>query len=455
VSSNAARSKWMAFEMPIMPVLDPDQVRDARAWGDTGDLAETPDLPVQYPGLADSYRQTILNMRDVTDDWGWTVHGESWSMMNTHTTGSPRNRLTYFDRWVQTGERAFFETSEEFALHSMDLRPYHIEGFKAYEYPGAYLFEGVPYNLPNNLKTQFHDLGRAAVLQASHPYAAYRQDIPLTWSGLPATNDNINGFDYQHHMADDLYEYYLLTGEPLALSALEHMGQALLTYKSVKGPIGGTSPTDDDLAAARGFGWTLRSMVRIYSVTGETDVWDGMRQLVENLDANRGPYAVTGESRDGWYVDHKPKSNILGGQAWYESPWMMGPALMGLSSYRTIGGDPTLIDPIMKAGADYLVDHAWKGPLLSFAKALDVADPDVWQADPDPNGLPRWIPSALAAAYRVHPRPEYLDVGMEVLAAAQALTDNHFTITHPSWHWWSTFLPVAVEAGLDPYPDTP
>mgnify|MGYP002831514005 CR=1 FL=1 len=133
----------------------------------------------------------------------------------------------------------------------MDLRPYHIEGFKAYEYPGAYLFEGVPYNLPNNLKTQFHDLGRAAVLQASHPYAAYRQDIPLTWSGLPATNDNINGFDYQHHMADDLYEYYLLTGEPLALSALEHMGQALLTYKSVKGPIGGTSPTDDDLAAAR------------------------------------------------------------------------------------------------------------------------------------------------------------------------------------------------------------
>ena len=83
-------------------MLDPDQVRDARAWGDTGDLAETPDLPVQYPGLADSYRQTILNMRDVTDDWGWTVHGESWSMMNTHTTGSPRNRLTYFDRWVDS-----------------------------------------------------------------------------------------------------------------------------------------------------------------------------------------------------------------------------------------------------------------------------------------------------------------------------------------------------------------
>ncbi len=493
------QAAWQGHEAPLVPVLDPAYISATRSWGDTGDLPMPPDDPSTLAATAASVRASVLKDRDNLDSWGWTVFGETWGSLNTHTTGSPRNKLSHFDTWLQTGQREFWDTAEEFALHSQDVRPYHAEGFFAADRPNAYLYEGPPYNLPQgNLSSAGDDIGRAATLVNVDD--AYRAGIPLNWTGFPKSHGNMNGFDYQHHTADDIFEYWLLRGDPLSLEALEHMGQAILSYKKVKNVTGAASAawasnpfsyeqgaTQYDLVGVRGVGWTLRSMARVWRTTSDEDLLVGMGALVDNLDNNRGPYAVTGLAADGWLVDQQATNKqqfdldgdgIQETKLDYESPWQMGPGLMGLASYRSvlasIGASTIQVDSIMQAGAEYLADAAWQDSLQNpasaysgmFPKAVHVTTKGTYASDPslyhltlnnqtDPTSgtawgtvvaLSRWTVSGLAAATQITGDPKYLDPGVALLN--QTIEKGDFTVADKDWHWWIVWLEEAKKHGL-------
>src|SRR5690606_32789365 len=83
------------------------------------------------------------------------------------------------------------------------------------------------------------------------------------------------GFDIEHMSADDLYEYYVLTGDHVTLDSLREMGECVRTwpvYSTTKQP-----------GSTRGVGWGLRAIVKIWQVTGDPRFLQASNDLVESV----------------------------------------------------------------------------------------------------------------------------------------------------------------------------
>jgi len=399
---------------PLVPVVSAAYLRETRAWGDQGDLRD--------PGLSFEVMQTngegaLAQMYSGTEEAGgfnWYEFGEAVWSRNTHTTGSPRNRLTYFDRFVISGARAWFDKEEIFARHSMDLRTYHIDGFRAEEHPQTMLLEGLPH------WNSYDQLGRDALDPALDPYRA----------GIPDDGHRWNGYDGGHMVVDDLYEYYLLTGSWNALDAVSKIAEGMKTW---------TSPTAGQASSSsRIIGWPLRALMKAYAITGDPGTRTRADDLVQSVRNFRGqlPSPETGLvyhylSRQTYGAGHHNMTDD------YDLPWQIAVGIYGLALYARDTGD-TSVHTIIGESSDYIVDYATIGGVVVEALACDN------HLDNNPkdsnSGVNSWIASALALAYRITGRDETVEIARDIFEQ----NPHDFLDAGASYHWYHT---IGAEIG--------
>ncbi|MFH0945239.1 MAG: hypothetical protein V2A76_08585 [Planctomycetota bacterium] len=400
---------------PMHPYPDDEWIRETKAWGDQGDLdriAHTDQEMINYDDgkLGSLYSSAFTNQ---SYSFGWTEFGEQIWARNTHTTGSPRNKLTYFDNFATTGSQSAFRMSELFALHSRDLRTYHIDKFVKEQHPGAVLWEGLP---PWSHSTD--KLGRDSLDPALGPHRA----------GIPSGGHGWNGFDIEHFTMDDLYEHYLMTGDLVTLDALKEAGECMRTwpvYSQVSQP--GTT---------RGIGWGMRGLLKIYQVTGNPELLETANDLLASVYATYGqaPSPSTGIVYH-YITKYPPHANHIADDE-YDLPWQLAVVIHGMMLHHRETGNP-LSRQLALDVADYLVDYGWNG--LAMNEALANDDHNNFNYKGDNTGINTWIPSALALAYRQNPRPEYLAYAQIMYDSIPFITDPLTYNGYGIHHWWHSY----------------
>ncbi|MBI4881252.1 MAG: hypothetical protein HY812_16575 [Planctomycetes bacterium] len=391
---------------PLLPHVPLWYLRETKAWGDLGDLRDPGLTFSQMKAQGEAELAEDYSGMDLNGGFGWSEFGEPVWAKSTHTTGSPRNRLTYFDRFMISGARAWFEKEEVFALHSMDLRTYHIDGFRKEDHPNTYLMEGLPhYN-------SYDQLGRDQISAALDPYKA----------GIPDKGHKWNGYDADHMVLDDLYEYYLLTGSRNALDAVRSIAEGINTWDS---------PSPWKAAhSSRSTGWTLRALMKAYAATGDARFLARAQGVVQSVQNFRGqsPSPLTG------LLYHYLTRQVYGAAGHnmtleYDLPWQIAVGMYGLALYGRETGDPA-VDPILADLSNYIIDYAVAGGVVLEALACD----DHLDVNPKESnsGVNSWISSALAIAWRVTKRAETLALAQKIFAENK----TGFGDADDSYHWF-------------------
>ncbi|HTE06744.1 MAG TPA: hypothetical protein VK824_11145, partial [Planctomycetota bacterium] len=381
---------------PAVVALDPHDVAASLAWGDAG-LMIAPDAAV-------AARADVYGPSDAPT--GWTDWGE-WNSRSTHTSGSPRNLLSAYLEFVQTGRAELFARAQARAFHAMDLRPFHIRGFLASEHPAANLYEGTPHvNEPPGNR-----LGRSG-MDARFP--EYK-------TGLPPEGHGYNGFDSEHMTLDDISECWLLTGDWVAHDALVSAGEAMLTWHTVQ-PGG-------DLWAARNIGWTLRALVQVFRATGERRYLDAAADMVKRADAERGHGAVK------YLRKGAPDPRHIADAA-SEAPWMVAIAIHGLCAYFAETADP-VVPPMVKDLVSFVMaGYRGDGWVSDLPTDGPLTGGKVW----DKLGTSLWIPGALGAAAFVTGDHEPVDRTYPYYRSLCATPQHPAEFGSATWNWWQPYL---------------
>ncbi|HZL99638.1 MAG TPA: hypothetical protein VFD43_05225, partial [Planctomycetota bacterium] len=336
---------------------------------------------------------------------------------------SPRNRLSVYLEAVQSRRADLYDLAQARAWHAMDLRPYHLRGFSADEYPRANLNEGTPHvNEPPENR-----LGRTGL----------DQRFPEHKQGIPPKGHGYNGFDPEHMTLDDVYECYLLTGDWVALDALRSAGEAMLTWRYVM-PGG-------DLFSSRIVGWTLRALVQVHRATGERRYLDAARDMVHRANERRGKGAVK------YLCRLRPDPRRMADRE-TEAPWMVAIAIHGLCAYWYETRDP-IVPPMLHDLSGFIMS-AWRGN--GFVGYLPVDGPYAGGAEKEALGTTQWIPGALAAAGEVLRQHAPIDVIYPFYRQMRALDRNcPVAFGDKNWHWWQCYLAAmerahGARAVLDP-----
>jgi len=393
-------------------------MRASRPWADQGDL----DDPPQAVTTLHDYDNSVLGglysqaFSQSSYAFGWSEFGEQIWAKNTHTTGSPRNRLTYFDKFAINGSPGAFRHSELFALHSRDLRTYHIDGFSKEARPLATLWEGLPV-----WSKSVDKLGRDAIDPALAPHK----------NGIPPKGHGWNGFDFEHLMLDDLYEYYLLTGDPVSHESLREMGECIrtmLVYDPNKAP-----------GSSRGIGWTLRALIKIYQVTGDVRFKNSADELVVSAFNNYGktPSPVTGLTYH--YLTRYPPNGSHISNAYYDCPWQMCVAIHGLLLHHRETGS-AMSRQIALDVADYITNYAWNG--VAMNEALNVYDHNHVNSNYSNTGTNTWVPSALALVYRHTGNANQINMAQAMYNSIPGMTPWNTSNGWGIYHWWHSYRAV-------------
>lgn len=381
---------------PAFVSVDPADIAASGAWGDTGHFY-----------LPDRAELNTAVSQPKSPATGWADWGE-WNTKISSIAGSPRNRLSVYLEAVQSRRADLFALDQARAWNAMDLRPYHLRGFSADEYPGANLHQGTPHaNEPPENR-----LGRTGMEQRFPEYKA----------GIPDKGHGYNGFDPEHMTLDDVYECYLLTGDWVALDALRSAGEAMLTWHYVM-PKG-------DLFSSRIIGWTLRALVQCARATGDRRYLTACRDMVLRADARRGKGEVK------YLCRLQPDPRRLPDQE-SEAPWMVAVAMHGLCAYWTETQDKVV--PPMLHDLTKFVMSAWRGN--GFVGYLPVDGPPTGGTESEPLGTTQWIPGALAAAGFVLKEHAPVDKIYPFYRQMHALTRNcPVSFGDKNWHWWQCYL---------------
>lgn len=411
------------YNHPLRPFIDPTYMRTSKAWADFGDLDDPPQadatlIAFDVTKLTEMYNQAFQRTNYA---FGWSDFGETYWAKSTHTTGSPRNKLTYFDRFAINGSLPAFRMNELFVLHSRDIRPYHIGGFSKDDHPNAILWEGVPHISSTD------KLGRNTIPTSLAPHK----------QGIPSTGNGWNGFDIEHFVADDLYEYYLLTGDPVSYESLAQMGQAMRTW-----PI---YVLYDPVGSTRGVGWAMRGLIRIWRVTGDPDILacaDTLAAVAATTYNKDQPSPITGEVYH-WLTRFPPNSSHIA-TAEYEVPWQLAVAIHGMLLHHHETGNETSKEVALDF-ADYIIEDCWDPTKLTVKESLANDDDSVFLPKPDNMGVNTWIPSALARCYRVDPQVEYLGVAQHMYDSVPTLQAWNSYYGFGIYHWWHSYRALILD----------
>jgi len=412
-SGNASRTPALAraLEKPMLPGMQPAYLIRTQTWGDSGAMVLGPP-----PQAAARQAQDEFARARKSREYGW--NGAFGDVKGTHQTGSPRNGLSSDGvlRTLQTGMREWFDLTFERAVQQ-SLRPI-VRSIRAADHPNVLLFEGMPHpKWPDRL-------GREIPLDPR--LAAWREGTSGSWM---RETHGWNGFDEEHFTVDDLYAVHLLTGDPWVRFELESIGQAILTYPFAKKAVAS--------ASARSDGWLLRGLVQLHRVTGDRAYLDAASQLVRGMDARRGK----GEIK--YLNEAAPDPRQLTNHP-FEMPWQVAIAVNGLVYYFEQTGDP-LARTIALDAADFLVKDGWNPKTGVFKRCVATDGSGAFLDEREPGGTQSWIASALVAAYRLEPKPEYRILADGLYRVVKA-TNATFDRGGQQWSWWQSYLRWAFDS---------
>jgi hypothetical protein len=403
--SGRFRALTTLLERPILPGLAPADVVKDRVWGDLGDMVLGP--PPQTAGKLASNEWTKERGKR---EYGWC--GPWGDVKDTHQTGSPRNGLSSQGalRTISTGFREWFDlTWEEIQQHA--LRPI-IRGVRAADHPDSLLFEGMPH-------PKWRDrLGREK--DPDPRFARFREG---TSGSYRQETHGWNGFDEQHFTIDDLYAMHLFTGDPWVRSELEAVGEALLTYDFAK--------KAKTTQTSRGDGWCLRGFCLLHRALGDPKYLDAARNLVQGMEAERSKGAMKflhDNAPDPRHIENHP----------FEIPWQVAIAIDGLAAYHELTSDPVAKNMIVEL-ADFLVKDCWNKTTGTFYRAIATDGSGVKKEDTEMGGTQSWIPSALVAAHRLEPKPEYMILSDAIYKGIKN-SNASFERGGIQYTWWQSYL---------------
>jgi hypothetical protein len=395
-------------QRPLRPRVNLSYLRGTSGWGDFGDIRK-PAL-TEEAMIAEGKKQLSIfqGTLESKGSYGWQNFGEYTWAKSTHATGSPRNRLTWFDRFMICGGYAWFERAETFALHSMDLRKYHIDGFKYENHPGCILSEGIPGWPSTNM------LGRDQIPASLAPY---NSQIPLYGHGW-------NGYDGEHMTVDDLYEYYLLTGSYNALDSMRKIGEGILSWKVIA--------QDKSISSSRFKGWVMRSLLQIHGVVGDPRLMDRARDLLISSDNFRGksPSPETGKTYR-YLTRHVYGGGTHGMDEEYDMPWQIAVAVYGFAGYYRETGDMMARDMLIDIAA-YVTQYCVVAGIV--VDALECDNHNVINPKVKNDGVNAWITSAMAVAYRYSGYQPLHVLGKKIYDD----NETHFLTTGDNYHWYHT-----------------
>lgn len=405
-----------SYLQPLRPFAEPEWVRSSGAWGDQGDLAQPTKSSSQLTAHGQSTVNSIYSSayKKTGYDFGWSEFGEQTTAKSTHTTGSPRNKLTYFDRFAVNGSWWEFRYRELFAVHSRDIRPYHIDGFRHDDFPNVTLWEGMPSS------TSVNKLNRDNLDPELDPHRA-----DIHWAG-----HGWNGFDFEHMSNDDLFEYYLLSGDLVSLDSLKEMGEALKTFPTYK--------PDKAPGSTRGIGWTLRALLKIYQVTGDNQILDTADRLVTSLENsyNKNSISPINGIKYHWVTRYPPNGSHVA-DADYDCPWQIAVTIHGLLMFHRETGQGRAVK-IAEDLADYIVDYGWNGVAMNDSMAVDDHTNNKYFSNN--TGVNTWIPSALALVYAKKARPEYLAYATLMYdSLSSSFKDETHYLGSGLFMWWHNY----------------
>ncbi len=388
------RARMTEAIRPAHVALVPLEVLATEAWGDAGRFYVPRPLDLKKPSAPPRDPPT-----------GWAHWGEALGT-NTHQSGSPRNQLSVFLEAMQSGRADLHRWNVARARHAMDLRPYHLEGFDADRMPWANLYEGTPHS---NNSTE-HSLGRKGM---HNRHTEWKEEIPRGGHGY-------NGFDPEHMSLDDVYEYYLLTGDWLALDALRSAGEAVLTWKEI---------VEHSIHSSRTFGWTLRALVQVHRATGDPRYLDAARAYVAAADEQRG----TGDVK--YLRRMKPDRRHLADEH-YDAPFMVAVALHGLAAYWHETRDP-IVPPMVADLVSFEMSAYREGGFMPDMPTDRVMTDG---APSSPLGVSEWIPGAVAAAAFVTGDHDPVDRLLPYYGLLRHHSSDPIAFGASGWHWWQPYL---------------
>ena len=163
--------------------------------------------------------------------------------------------------------------------------------------------------------------------------------------------------DYEHFSVLLLYDWYWLTGDPLARAELARLGRGLLAVLPAQ-----------PLRTSRGEGWCLQSGALVARATGD-------RALEQRVLDHALQVTLPMLFRDGGQVPiaQPPHPHAFADQPW-DAPWQMAALVRGLAALHAQTGNESVRAAVLRV-ADAMARTCWRegeGP-CHFVSALDAS----------------------------------------------------------------------------------
>ena len=248
---------------PVVPQVSAAYAQKCGALHDLGPYVVTDrTTPLGAADLAGRAKERVQKR-----EYGWEVYGSSWAERTGPPTGAydPMRSTDALFRYVATGDQSWFDLGLLRARHMRDIRTYHVDGVDVF---AAWRdLEHARTVLPVGSRTRPFTVGPG--LRA---YTAGKQ--PRTRWPLPG-EANLS--------IDELYNFYLLTGDLKTLSSIREAVAAARAYL--------VAVPDKHLRPGRENALCLRALVKYHELVGHDDprALEDIRRLAARLKAVLDP----------------------------------------------------------------------------------------------------------------------------------------------------------------------
>ncbi|MHC4918545.1 MAG: hypothetical protein ACYTKC_03020 [Planctomycetota bacterium] len=148
--------------------------------------------------------------------------------------------------------------------------------------------------------------------------------------------------DYEHFSIDLLFDYYWLTGDPLALMEMRRTVAGLPTL------LAGLP-----FLTCRGEGWCMQAAALHEMATGDRALLDFVRQRFRNdVQPKLGPKGAS------WVLRQPPHKDAFGPSVFFDAPWQMAAFVHGLHAMYRRTGDAMFRDAVLRT-ARVMADPGW------------------------------------------------------------------------------------------------
>lgn len=276
VGEAAREAGRLAVEAPLVAIPDLDWTRHTGAFGAHGAIAPG-------PGRATPASQNLVRQWHLNGDFGpFAGFGDP---RDAASNGTPRNGPCALHNVLRFGSAALLRCAEAMVLQNC-LRP----------------TPGLPIRLPVAAEKLRQGLSKRA-MQMPHGFSA---------------------LDYEHFSVDLLYDYYWLTGDPLARDELGRIGSGLLKMLA-KVPF----------QTCRGEGWCMQAAVLIARATGDDTLVEKIdKRFRARVEPNLGGAGAS------YVLLQPPHPSALDGRTAFDCPWQMAAFVHGAAAmYRQTGAE--------------------------------------------------------------------------------------------------------------------